>query len=43
MQRMDDNTLRVRIAQSAGRNKLTLLLCAVLVLVGLVGWLTTLS
>ncbi|HEY9532540.1 MAG TPA: hypothetical protein VIQ55_14195 [Burkholderiales bacterium] len=40
---MDDNTLRVRIAQSAGRNKLTLVVCAMLVLVGLVGWLTTLS
>jgi hypothetical protein len=39
---VEDNTLRVRTRQSFARNKLALAICALLVLVGLVGWLTSL-
>jgi hypothetical protein len=39
---MDDNTIRIRTRQSAGRHKLTLAICAVLAVVGFVGWLTSL-
>lgn len=38
---MGDNTQLIRVRQSAGRHKLTLLICAVLILAGFVGWLTT--
>jgi hypothetical protein len=39
---MDDNTLRIRTRQSAGRHKLTLTICALLAVVGFIGWLTSL-
>jgi hypothetical protein len=39
---MGDNTQLIRVRQSAGRHKLTLVACALLVLAGLIGWLTTL-
>jgi hypothetical protein len=39
---MGDNTQLIRVRQSAGRHKITLLICALLVLGGFVGWLTTL-
>ncbi|MGH8740549.1 MAG: hypothetical protein ACREUN_06525 [Burkholderiales bacterium] len=40
--KVDDDTLRVRTRQSIARNKLTLAICALLVVIGLVGWLTSL-
>lgn len=39
---MGDNTQLIRVRQSAGRHKLTLIACALLVLAGFVGWLTSL-
>ena len=39
---MGDNTQLIRVRQSAGRHKLTLIVCALLVLAGFVGWLTSL-
>jgi hypothetical protein len=39
---MGDNTQLIRVRQSAGRHKITLVICALLVLGGFVGWLTTL-
>jgi hypothetical protein len=39
---MGDNTQLIRVRQSAGRNKLALVVCAMLVLAGFIGWLTTL-
>jgi hypothetical protein len=39
---MKDSTELIRVRQSAGRHKVTLLICALLVIVGFVGWLTTL-
>jgi hypothetical protein len=39
---MGDNTQLIRVRQSAGRHKVTLVICALLVLGGFVGWLTTL-
>lgn len=39
---MNDNTLRIRTRQLAGRHKLTLAICALLVLAGFAGWLTSL-
>ena len=39
---MGDNTQLIRVRQSAGRHKLTLFVCALLVLAGFIGWLTTL-
>jgi hypothetical protein len=39
---MDDNTIRIRTRQSAGRHKLTLAICALLALVGFIGWVTSL-
>jgi hypothetical protein len=40
--RMDDLTERTRVRQSVSQHKLTLTICALLTLVGIVGWLTTL-
>jgi hypothetical protein len=39
---MDDLTERTRTRQSVGRHKLTLAICALLAVVGIVGWLTSL-
>jgi hypothetical protein len=39
---VDDNTLRIRTRQSAGRHKLALTICALVALVGFIGWLTSL-
>ncbi len=39
---MKDNTQLIRTRQSAARHWLTLTICGLLVLSGLVGWLTTL-
>jgi hypothetical protein len=39
---MKDSTELIRVRQSAKRHKLTLAICALLVIVGFVGWLTTL-
>ena len=39
---MDDLTERTRVRQSVSQHKLTLTVCALLTLVGIVGWLTTL-
>jgi hypothetical protein len=39
---MDDLTERTRTRQSVGRNKLALAICALLAVVGIVGWLTSL-
>jgi hypothetical protein len=39
---MDDNTIRIRTRQSVSRHKLSLTICALLAVVGIVGWLTTL-
>jgi hypothetical protein len=40
---MGDNTQLIKVRQSAGRHKITLALCALLILAGVIGWLTTLS
>jgi hypothetical protein len=40
--RMDDLTERTQVRKSVGKNKLTLTICALLAIVGVVGWLTTL-
>lgn len=40
--RMDDLTERTRVRKSVGKHKLTLTICALLAIVGVVGWLTTL-
>jgi hypothetical protein len=39
---MKDYTERTRVRQSAGQHKLALTICALLAVVGIVGWLTTL-
>ena len=39
---VDDNTQRIRTRQSAARHKVTLTICALLAIVGFVGWLTSL-
>jgi hypothetical protein len=39
---MDDKTERTRTRQSVGQHKLTLVICALLAVVGIVGWLTSL-
>jgi hypothetical protein len=37
-----DSTEVMRVRQSAARNKIPLILCAVAAIVGVVGWLSTL-
>jgi hypothetical protein len=39
---VDDDTVRIRTRQSLARHKLTLTICALLAVVGFVGWLTSL-
>lgn len=39
---MDDLTERTRTRQSVSQHKLTLTICALLTVVGIVGWLTSL-
>jgi hypothetical protein len=39
---MDDLTERARIRQTAGQHKLALTICALLAVVGIVGWLMSL-
>ena len=39
---MDDLTERTLVRKSAGQHKLTLTICALLAVVGIVGWLTSL-
>lgn len=39
---MNDNTQLIRTRESIARHKGTLVICALLAIVGLVGWLTTL-
>jgi hypothetical protein len=39
---MKDLTERTRTRQSVGRHKLSLTICALLAIVGIVGWLTSL-
>jgi hypothetical protein len=39
---MDDKTERTRVRQSAGQHKLSLTICALLAVVAIVGWLTSL-
>jgi hypothetical protein len=40
--RMDDKTERTRVRQSVSQHKLSMTICALLALVGIVGWLTSL-
>jgi hypothetical protein len=37
-----DSTEVMRVRQSAGRNKVSLIVCAVAAIIGVVGWLSTL-
>ena len=37
-----DSTEVMRVRQSAGRNKVSLIICAVAAIIGVVGWLSTL-
>jgi hypothetical protein len=39
---MKDATERTRVRQSAGQHKLALTICALLAVVGFIGWLTSL-
>jgi hypothetical protein len=39
---MDDKTERTRLRQSVARHKVLLVICALLAILGIVGWLTTL-
>jgi hypothetical protein len=39
---MDDKTERTRVRQSVARHKGLLMICALLAILGIVGWLTTL-
>jgi hypothetical protein len=39
---MDELTERTRVRQSVGQHKLALTICALLAVVGIVGWLTSL-
>jgi hypothetical protein len=39
---MEDLTERTRVRQSVGKHKLTLTICALLAVVGIIGWLTSL-
>lgn len=39
---MDDRTERTRIRQSVRQHKVVLTICALVAIVGIVGWLTTL-
>jgi hypothetical protein len=38
---MDDKTERTRIRQSVAQHKVVLMICALVVIVGIIGWLTT--
>jgi hypothetical protein len=40
--RMDDLTERTRVRQSVGQHKLALMICALLAIVGVLGWLNSL-
>jgi hypothetical protein len=39
---MDDRTERTRVRQSVAKHKVLLVLCALLAILGIVGWLATL-
>jgi hypothetical protein len=39
---MDDRTERTRIRQTVAQHKVVLILCALVAILGIVGWLTTL-
>jgi hypothetical protein len=39
---LDDDTLRIQTRRSMARHRLTLAICALLAIVGFVGWLTSL-
>jgi len=39
---MDDKTERTRVRQSVAKHKVLLIACALLAILGIVGWLTTL-
>lgn len=39
---MDDRTERTRLRQSVAQNKVVLAICALIAILGIVGWLTTL-
>ena len=42
MAKKKDNTEVMRVRQSVGRNKVPLILCALVAIVGVVGWLSSL-
>jgi predicted negative regulator of RcsB-dependent stress response len=42
MAKKKDNTEVMRVRQSAGRNKVPLIICALVAIVGVVGWLSSL-
>ena len=39
---MDDKTERTRIRQSVAKHKVIFVICALVALLGIIGWLTTL-